>query len=80
MYRGEAFIGKQDYPKAIIDYTAAIAIDPSNKNARYNRGLAYFQSNKKELAYDDFIFAESLGHPLARKFILDHLNNYMQRE
>jgi tetratricopeptide (TPR) repeat protein len=80
MYRGEAFMGKKDYPKAVIDFSAALSIDPNNKNARYNRGLAYFQSSEKEKAYDDFKFAESLGHPLARKFISDHLKNYIQTE
>jgi tetratricopeptide (TPR) repeat protein len=49
--RGEAYSDKKDYEKAIVDYTEAIRLDPTDEMAYFSRGIAY--SHKKD--YDKAI-------------------------
>jgi tetratricopeptide (TPR) repeat protein len=49
--RGNAYNGKGNYDKAIVDFTQAINLDPNYAAAYYNRGLAY--ANKGD--YDKVI-------------------------
>src|SRR5262249_1166922 len=39
--RGSAYRAKEDYDRAIMDYTEAIRLDPNSASAYNNRGLAY---------------------------------------
>jgi tetratricopeptide (TPR) repeat protein len=51
---GLASFGKQDYDKAISDFTEAIRLDPSCARAYYNRGLAYEQKDNLDKAFSDY--------------------------
>ena len=62
--RGKACLDKQDYDAAIIAFTEAIRLDPSNVLAYCNRGTAYW--NKGE--YDRMIVDDSEAIRLDPKF------------
>jgi len=40
-YRGNAYFGQRDAPRAIADYSAAIRINPNSADAFNNRGRTY---------------------------------------
>jgi tetratricopeptide (TPR) repeat protein len=46
-YRGAAYYEKEDYDKAIPDYTVTIRSEPDYAAAYYNRGPAY--ADKKDI-------------------------------
>jgi tetratricopeptide (TPR) repeat protein len=45
---------KEDYDKAITDFTEAIRLDTENKEAYINRGLAYYLKNDYDQAIEDY--------------------------
>src|SRR5205085_567026 len=45
---------KQDYDKAIADYTAAIGLDPTNASAYQNRGFNWSQKHDYDKAIADY--------------------------
>lgn len=54
-YRGRIYDWKKnDYPKAISDYTAALALDPQREGAHRLRGHAYESIGELEKAQQDF--------------------------
>jgi tetratricopeptide (TPR) repeat protein len=55
--RAIALSAKRDYDKALVDFDRAIAIEPENWLARYNRANLYFDLGKDELAITDFTAA-----------------------
>ncbi|KAK7241637.1 protein N-acetylglucosaminyltransferase [Aureococcus anophagefferens] len=54
-----------DLPRAVLDYTAAIAIDASHALAWYNRGIAHERLRDAEAAVLDF--TKAIEHALARE-------------
>ncbi|MFP6620362.1 MAG: tetratricopeptide repeat protein, partial [Pirellulaceae bacterium] len=61
-WRGNAYYHKQEYDKAIADYTALIRIKPDHADAYYNRGYAYGNKGEKAKANADFAKAKELGY------------------
>ncbi len=60
--RGHAYSEKGDHDKAIIDYTAAIQINPKAGYTFYARGYSYWQKGDKASANADFAQAKKLGY------------------
>ncbi len=52
--RGIAHLEKKEYDKAIADWTEVINLDPKSYGAFHNRGVAYVQQGKRDLAEIDF--------------------------
>jgi tetratricopeptide (TPR) repeat protein len=63
-YRGLLYDLKDDYEKAISDYSEAIRLDPdySQGQAYYKRGLAYKALGKNAESQADFDKAKHLGY------------------
>jgi tetratricopeptide (TPR) repeat protein len=62
--RGVYKAKKRKFNEAIADFDAVIEQEPSNANAHYNRGLAYFEVKKYDRARDEAKAAQNLGFPL----------------
>jgi tetratricopeptide (TPR) repeat protein len=54
---------KDDYNKAISDFTKAIRLDPNYAIAYQNRGIVYFQTGRHAEAVADFAAARRLVSP-----------------
>jgi tetratricopeptide (TPR) repeat protein len=52
--RGKAYANKQDFDHAVADYTAAIELDPDDKDGYSSRGSAYEQKGDYVRALDDY--------------------------
>src|SRR5207247_1339140 len=52
--RGDAWLGKADYDRAIADYSEAIRLDPSCMRAYNNRGLDRHDKGDDDRAITDF--------------------------
>ena len=52
--RGVVFNHRGNYPAAIADFEAALALDPQASAAYVNRGNTYFYSRKLDLAIEDY--------------------------
>jgi tetratricopeptide (TPR) repeat protein len=61
--RGYAWRQKQDYDRAISDYTDAINFHPLVPDPFYKRGNAYLHKNDNEHAIADFRRAYELSGP-----------------
>lgn len=59
--KGNHYFDKEKWDEAIIEYTAAIEIDPANAQAYTNRGAAYVEQGKYELAIADYNKASELS-------------------
>ena len=59
--RGNVYVQRKDYARAIDDYTQAITIDPRLAEAYYNRGLAFIDSGKVAEGISDLSKAGELG-------------------
>lgn len=55
--RAIAFSTKRHYKKALIDFSAALKVDPSSWIALYNRGVVFFDLGRDEEAIRDFASA-----------------------
>ena len=55
--RGDAWMGKNDYDKAVADYTLAIGAEPAWPTPLTDRGLAYEAKKDVASARADFSFA-----------------------
>ena len=51
---------KGEYDRAIQDYDAAIALDESDPNSYYGRGLAYYRKGEYDRAIQDYDAAIAL--------------------
>ena len=58
--RGDAYAAEGKYPEAIIEYRAAIQIDPTFGRARFQLGEAYVRSGNPEAAYPEYFRAADL--------------------
>jgi lipoprotein NlpI len=52
--RGIEFTNKHDYDRAIVDYDAALQIDPKLPDALHNRGIAWAHKGNPDRAITDF--------------------------
>jgi tetratricopeptide (TPR) repeat protein/predicted aspartyl protease len=52
--RGSAFAGRRDFEHAIADLTRACELNPGNAQYFYERGMAYWQTERADLAGTDF--------------------------
>ena len=59
--RGNVYVLRKDYARAIADYTQAMTIDPRLAEAYYNRGLAFIDSGKAAEGISDLSKAGELG-------------------
>lgn len=66
--RGLAYCDKEEYDKAITDYTKAIELNPKLANAYNNRGLVYFIRVEYDRAIGDYNEAIELDPKLAEAY------------
>jgi len=62
--RGIFYSMNRRYDRAIADFTAVLEQQPDNANARYNLGLAYFETGNYAAANAEARLAQKLGFPL----------------
>src|SRR5262245_31160869 len=65
-YRGNAYHAKEDYGRAIADYSEAIRLVPKLPTLLYNRGIAYLSNEDYDRAIADFSEAIRLDPKNAR--------------
>ena len=70
--RGQAFMDKEEYDRAIVDFSEAIWFDPRNPFALNNRGNAYEEKGDMERACADWRKAADLD-PF---FAIENLKDY----
>src|SRR6202166_539935 len=58
--RGQALVRSGKNEEALAEFDHAIALDPHNADALYNRGLLHQGEKRHELAIDDFTAANGL--------------------
>jgi tetratricopeptide (TPR) repeat protein len=59
----------KDYQKGIEDFTTAINLDSSLKEAYFGRGMAYYMISKADEACWDFKTAYSMGYEKAGELL-----------
>jgi Flp pilus assembly protein TadD len=59
--RGIAYAGKQQFDKAVSDYSRAISLNPKFDKAYVNRGNAYWHLGKYEESFADYQMAIKLN-------------------
>jgi len=59
---GKAYIEKEDYTKAVVNFTKAIKLQPKNGELYYNRGSAHNKSGNKTFGAVDLAKAKKLGY------------------
>ena len=64
-HRGALFLAVGQFERAILDFSAAIKIDPEYTEAYSNRGMMYTLVDKDDEAQQDFDRAAQLGADLA---------------
>ncbi len=55
--RGLAFFGREQFERAIEDYSGAINLDPDDRTAYYNRALVFTETGQYDKAINDYIAA-----------------------
>lgn len=73
--QGDWHYEKKSYDEATKCYTKAIELDPKNALAYYNRGDTYCEKGLKELCISDWRKAADLGMDMAKKALMEQLNN-----
>jgi tetratricopeptide (TPR) repeat protein len=74
--RANVYAQRTKYDLAFADYSAALALDPSNPLILYNRGNAYFDRQQYERAIRDF----SRAIELDQSFALAYFNRGLAQE
>ena len=77
--KGIDYLDNQMYNEAIAEFTRAIAINPSDADAYYSRGLAYSLKQKYDNALEDMRKAAALGYAIEPEF-LERLKRASDRE
>ena len=77
--RGIAWCAKQEYDKAIADYTEAIRLDPKDATAYDDRGNAWYAKNEYDKAIADYTEAIRLD-PEARRRLLQPRHRLVRQE
>ena len=73
--RANAYLDKDNYDRAIADYTEALRLNPNDTAALVNRGIAYRDKGQYDQAIEDHDRAIRLDlHPPATDYVdpLDH--------
>jgi tetratricopeptide (TPR) repeat protein len=68
-YRGCTLLKLEDYTGTVEDLDIYLYFFPEDKDALYNRGLAWFYLNDKNTAYLDFDAASKLGDKRAKSIL-----------
>jgi len=71
--RGKMYMDTQRYDKAIIEFNEAIALNPDDANAYFNRAIAYYLIKEDNKAWEDVHAAERLGHKIEYGIEQDYL-------
>jgi tetratricopeptide (TPR) repeat protein len=69
MYRGNCYLKRDEFARAIADYTDCLALDGATGAVHANRGIAYFKTGKPFLACADWKKARDLGITSVRPYI-----------
>ena len=67
--KGRTLMYTQRYDEAIIEFNKAIAVDPGDANAYYNRARVYFLIKEYNKAWEDVHTAKMLGYDIDLEFI-----------
>jgi len=67
--KGIDYLNNRMYNEAIIEFTRAIAINPSDADAYYSRGLAYSLKQEYDKAQEDMQKAAALGYAVESEFL-----------
>lgn len=83
--RGNAWSSKEEYDKAIEDYTTSIKINPNDANIYYNRGNAWYGAKDNDKAIKDYTTAIKINPDFAKAYnnrsvVWDDLNKSIQAE
>ena len=73
--RGNVYVQRKDFARAISDYNQAIDIDPRLAEAYYNRGLAYIDSGNTDAGIADLSKAGEQGLYTAYSLIKKYRKN-----
>ena len=65
LHRGDAYFEKEEYDKAIAEFSRAIELDPNYAEAYYKRGVAYLRKDKYDEAIADLTKAIELDPRIA---------------
>jgi tetratricopeptide (TPR) repeat protein len=68
--RGITYANKDEFDKAILDFTKAIEIDPKDADTYFNRGICYCERQEYGRAILDFIKAIGINLKKAIAYIL----------
>ncbi len=68
--RGASLLALENYEDAIQDFSIAIKYQNENPIPYYNRGIAYFQEGKLDLACRDWRKVKELGFDIADQLLL----------
>ncbi len=79
--RGDAYLRKELYDRAIADETQAIALKPDFADAYGNRGLTYEQKGQRDQAIADYRMALKLAaaHPASYAAVTDSAQKGLKR-
>jgi tetratricopeptide (TPR) repeat protein len=76
--RGNAAFDRNDYNKAIAEYTEAVRLDPNAGGAYYNRGQAYIKKGDYDRAIEDYTQVIRIVPNYAAAYRM-RSNSYVQR-
>jgi TonB family protein len=65
--RGDDYVGKGEYDRAILEYDEAIRLNPQDATAYYNRGFTYHYKNNQDRAFENYKTAIRLNSDLAQQ-------------
>src|SRR5215470_2695496 len=67
--RGLKWLSKNEYDKAIADFTEALKLEPKRLTAYFNRGIAWFQKKEYDKAIADYTEVIKLDPKFIRAYI-----------
>jgi TonB family protein len=68
--RGDEYVAKGEYDRAVLFYDEAILLNPSDAESYYKRGFAYHYKNNHDRAFEDYKTAIRLKTDLALQPLL----------
>jgi len=69
--RGNAYIEKGQYDKAVFDYNKALEINSKDPQVFFNRGVAYYSIQEYDKSWADIKKAQDLGYQIPLDFLAD---------
>lgn len=67
--RGNCYLKKGQFNKAVLDYDYALTLSPDNYDILTNRGYAYYKTDKLKAACEDWKTALDLGSKVTEKYL-----------